>query len=39
MHGKAVIPFLLDYFHRHTAGASLTANVELVLNNARLADD
>jgi pseudouridine-5'-phosphate glycosidase len=37
VHGKAVTPFLLDYFHRHTEGASLTANVELVLNNARLA--
>jgi pseudouridine-5'-phosphate glycosidase len=35
--GKQVTPFLLDYFHRHTGGASLTANVQLVLNNARLA--
>lgn len=35
--GKAITPFLLDYFHRHTHGASLTANVALVLNNARLA--
>lgn len=35
--GKQVTPFLLDYFHRHTEGASLTANVRLVLNNARLA--
>ncbi len=35
--GKAVTPFLLDYFHRHTGGASLAANVRLVLNNARLA--
>ncbi|HEX4728837.1 MAG TPA: pseudouridine-5'-phosphate glycosidase [Jatrophihabitans sp.] len=35
--GKQVTPFLLDYFHRHTGGASLTANVRLVLNNARLA--
>jgi pseudouridine-5'-phosphate glycosidase len=35
--GKAVTPFLLDYFHRHTEGASLTANVRLVLHNARLA--
>ena len=37
VHGKQVTPFLLDYFHRHTGGASLTANVRLVLNNARLA--
>lgn len=37
VHGKAVTPFLLDYFHRQTQGASLTANVQLVLNNARLA--
>ncbi len=35
--GKQVTPFLLDFFHRETAGASLTANVRLVLNNARVA--
>ena len=35
--GKDVTPFLLDFFHRHTHGASLTANVALVLGNARLA--
>jgi len=35
--GKEVTPFLLDWFHRETAGASLTANVALVLANARLA--
>jgi pseudouridine-5'-phosphate glycosidase len=35
--GKAVTPFLLDFFHRHTAGESLRANVRLVLRNARLA--
>ncbi len=35
--GKDVTPFLLDFFHRHTHGASLTANVRLVLNNARVA--
>lgn len=39
VHGKAITPFLLDYFHRHTEGASLTANVRLVLNNARLAGE
>jgi len=35
--GKDVTPFLLDFFHRETAGASLTANVRLVLDNARVA--
>lgn len=35
--GKDVTPFLLDYFHRETAGASLAANISLVLSNARLA--
>jgi pseudouridine-5'-phosphate glycosidase len=35
--GKDLTPFLLDFFHRETAGASLTANVALVLANARLA--
>ncbi|MEO7261970.1 MAG: pseudouridine-5'-phosphate glycosidase, partial [Jatrophihabitantaceae bacterium] len=35
--GKQVTPFLLDFFHRETGGASLTANVALVLNNARVA--
>jgi len=37
VHGKDVTPFLLDFFHRETNGASLAANVALVLNNARLA--
>ena len=35
--GKDVTPFLLDFFHRQTHGASLTANVALVRSNARLA--
>lgn len=35
--GKAVTPFLLDFFHRHTGGESLRANVRLVLRNAQLA--
>lgn len=35
--GKAVTPFLLDYFHRATAGASLEANTEIILRNADLA--
>ncbi|WP_343708613.1 pseudouridine-5'-phosphate glycosidase [Mycobacterium sp.] len=37
VHGKNVTPFLLDFFHRETHGASLSANVALVLSNARLA--
>jgi pseudouridylate synthase len=35
--GKDVTPFLLAYFHEHTGGASLAANVALVVSNARLA--
>ena len=35
--GKQVTPFLLEFFHQHTHGASLPANVQLVLNNARVA--
>ncbi len=35
--GKDVTPFLLGWFHEHTEGASLAANVALVLSNAALA--
>ncbi len=35
--GKEVTPFLLAWFHEHTGGASLRANVALVLANAALA--
>jgi pseudouridine-5'-phosphate glycosidase len=35
--GRDVTPFLLARFHHDTAGASLTANIALVLANARLA--
>jgi pseudouridine-5'-phosphate glycosidase len=35
--GKDVTPFLLDHVARETGGASLEANVRLVLRNARLA--
>jgi pseudouridylate synthase len=34
--GKDVTPFLLDFFHRETGGASLEANVRIVVRNARL---
>jgi pseudouridine-5'-phosphate glycosidase len=35
--GKDATPFLLDFFHRETAGASLEVNVRLVRRNAALA--
>jgi len=35
--GKDVTPFLLAWFHEHTGGRSLAANVALVLANAELA--
>jgi pseudouridine-5'-phosphate glycosidase len=35
--GKDVTPFLLEWFHRETGGASLHANVRLVVRNAELA--
>jgi pseudouridylate synthase len=35
--GKDVTPFLLAYFHEQTHGASLDANIALVLGNAALA--
>jgi pseudouridylate synthase len=35
--GKDVTPYLLDWFHRETGGASLEANVGIVLRNAELA--
>jgi pseudouridine-5'-phosphate glycosidase len=35
--GKDVTPFLLDWFHRETHGASLTANITIIYGNATLA--
>lgn len=35
--GKAITPYILSYIERSTGGLSLAANIELVLNNARLA--
>lgn len=35
--GKAVTPFLLDYFHRATHERSLQVNIRIIYNNARLA--
>lgn len=37
IHGRDVTPFLLARFHERTGGASLEANVRLVVANARLA--
>ena len=35
--GKAITPFLLEYFRINTGGASLQVNKTLVRNNTRLA--
>lgn len=35
--GKDVTPFLLDFFHRESGGATLEANVRIILRNADLA--
>ena len=35
--GKDATPFLLDFFHRETGGASLEVNVRIALRNAGLA--
>ncbi|MGC9219910.1 MAG: pseudouridine-5'-phosphate glycosidase [Solirubrobacteraceae bacterium] len=37
--GKAITPFLLDYIHTHTHGASVDVNLEIVRSNCRLAAD
>jgi pseudouridine-5'-phosphate glycosidase len=37
--GRDVTPFLLSHFHKETGGASLEANIRLVLRNARLAGE
>ena len=34
--GKDVTPFLLDFFHRESGGATLTANIRIILRNAAL---
>ena len=35
--GKDVTPFLLEFFHRESRGASLEANIRIILRNAELA--
>ena len=37
VHGKGVTPYLLEYFHRETHGASLAANTAIIRHNAQLA--
>lgn len=37
VHGKGVTPYLLEYFHRETHGASLAANIVIIRRNAQLA--
>ena len=35
--GKDVTPFLLEFFHRESAGVTLTANIRIIVRNAGLA--
>ena len=35
--GKAVTPFLLEYFHSNSGGESLKVNVEIIKSNSKLA--
>jgi pseudouridine-5'-phosphate glycosidase len=35
--GKAVTPFLLEFFHRESKGVTLEANIRIILRNAELA--
>ncbi|HTU94603.1 MAG TPA: pseudouridine-5'-phosphate glycosidase [Solirubrobacteraceae bacterium] len=37
--GKDVTPFLLEYIHEHTAGASVAVNLDIVRGNCRLGAD
>ena len=37
LHGKAVSPFVLDYFQRESEGRSLQVNLDLSVNNVALA--
>lgn len=37
IHGKYATPFLLEYFHSHSRGESLRANIAIILRNAKLA--
>jgi pseudouridine-5'-phosphate glycosidase len=37
--GKEVTPFLLEYIHEHTGGASVAVNLDIVRGNCRLGAD
>ena len=37
--GKAVTPFLLEYFHTQSEGESLTINIDIIKSNSALAAD
>jgi len=39
LRGKAVSPFLLDYFQRESAGRALQVNIDLTVNNVTVAAD
>jgi pseudouridine-5'-phosphate glycosidase len=39
LRGKAVSPFLLDFFQRESGGRSLEVNLDLAVNNVRLAGE
>jgi pseudouridine-5'-phosphate glycosidase len=39
VHGQAVTPFVLAWLHRESGGRTLSANRELVVDNARLAGE
>ena len=39
IHGQAVTPFVLAYLHRESGGATLRANRDLIVGNARLAGE
>ncbi len=39
IHGKAVTPYLLEYFHTASNGESLAVNIEIIKSNSALAAD
>ncbi len=39
IHGKAVTPYLLEYFHTASNGQSLAVNIEIIKSNSALAAD
>lgn len=39
VHGKDITPFLLDYIHHHSNGASVAINLQIVRGNCKLGAD